>query len=110
MSKSKFSDCDNCPLNQQTMVFGDTNCGDDLKKVELLVLAEAPAKEEVENNCPLVGPAGKIFREVFEQYKLNEVPYFKTTNPSAQNIARYVPEKTGPSATKEGLKATRIQV
>lgn len=93
MSKSKFSDCDNCPLNKQEMVFGETNCGDDLKKVELLVLAEAPAKEEVEQGCPLVGPAGKIFREVFEQYKLNEVPYFITNVVMCANL--YKDKKTG---------------
>lgn len=93
MSKSKFSDCDNCPLLQQQMVFGETNCEDDLKKVELLVLAEAPASDEVEQGRPLVGPAGKIFREVFEQNKLNEVPYFITNVVLCSNL--YKDKKTG---------------
>lgn len=78
--KSKFSDCQNCPLNiddqYHKLVLGETNSEKNLKNVKLLILAEAPAKVEVEQNRPLVGKSGKVFREQFKESKLDTVPYF----------------------------------
>lgn len=76
MEKRSYGDCKSCPLYSQSRVVGDTNCKDDLSKVEVLVLAEAPSHEEIKQNKPLVGPAGKIFRAAFEKSKLNTIPYY----------------------------------
>lgn len=76
MSKKSFGDCDNCPLKPQVRVVGETNCEDDLSKVEVLVLAEAPSHEEIKKDRPLVGKAGKIFREAFESSGMSELPYY----------------------------------
>lgn len=72
---SKFSNCIECPLNPQPIVIGETNCSDDISKVNLVVFAEAPAQEEVKEGRPLVGSAGKIFREHFESIGLNNFNY-----------------------------------
>ena len=74
--KSKFSNCDECPLIDQQIVIGETNCENDLSKVDILILAEAPALEEVKLKRPLVGTAGKIFREAFSLSQLDKENHF----------------------------------
>ena len=80
--------CRNCPLYNQGQVIGETNCEDDITKVDLLILGEAPASEELKQNRPLVGVAGKIFREVFETLKLNEEKYFISNVVLCANIEK----------------------
>ena len=74
MEKKSFGNCTDCPLKDQTMVTTETNC-DYGSDVDLLILAEAPANEEIKQNKPLVGKAGQIFRNVFNNLKLNEIPH-----------------------------------
>ena len=74
--KSKFSHCTSCPLYDQEIVIGETNCRDDLKEIDLLILAEAPATTEVDLKRPLMGKAGKIFRRIFSISKLEKVPHY----------------------------------
>jgi len=74
--KSKFSNCINCPQYNQDIVIGETNCDDNLSKVRILILAEAPAYNEVVQKRPLVGKAGAIFREAFHYSKLDTIPHF----------------------------------
>jgi uracil-DNA glycosylase family 4 len=87
MNKS-FGQCDSCPLNKQTLIVGETNCKDDISKVELLVIAEAPAYEEVLAGRPLApkGKAGSIFRHAFNNSKLNTVPYYITNTVLCSNL------------------------
>jgi uracil-DNA glycosylase family 4 len=84
--KSIFSECNKCPLVSQALVLGETNCDKNLKDVEVLYLAEAPAIDEIKKNRPLVGKAGKIFRKVFEDFKLNQMPYYITNIVLCANI------------------------
>ena len=98
--KSVFTDCENCPLLSQGMVIGESNSTSDLKKVRVLFLAEAPAKNEVIKKTPLIGKAGNIFREPFVELKLNKIPHYitnvclcsnldetgKTSNPPAEAL------------------------
>ncbi len=99
MKTSKYSNCSICPLVDQSRCIGETNCKTDLSKVEVVILAEAPAKEEIKQNRPLVGKAGKVFREAFELSKLNQSNYMisnvvlcaniqdgKTVNPPKEAI------------------------
>ena len=65
MKTSKFSNCSLCPLIDQSLVYGETNVPDDLYLVRLLILAEAPAVNEVEKGRPLVGRSGRCFRKQF---------------------------------------------
>lgn len=86
MVKKSFGNCLACPLVNEPIVIGETNSGDDLRQIELVVLAEAPAKEEIEQHRPLVGKAGKVFRSAFESLKLNQIPCFITNIVLCSNI------------------------
>ena len=59
--KKSKADCKSCPLYDQKRVIADTNC-DNVKDVDLMILAEAPASEEIKQNKPLVGKSGKILK------------------------------------------------
>lgn len=93
MQKSPFSNCAGCPLKDQIQVLGETNSKDDLSKIELLILAEAPAKEETEQGRPLVGQAGRVFREVFSRSGLSEIPHYISNIVMCANLHKDV--KTG---------------
>lgn len=84
--KKSFADCIRCPLYSKDMVVGETNCEQDLNKVDLLVIAEAPANEEVKLGRPLVGPAGKIFRLAFKLSRLETLNYYITNCCLCANI------------------------
>jgi len=77
--KKSLANCSLCPLYDKPMVIGECN-HNDLSQIQILILAEAPSKEEVkpENNKPLCGPAGKIFRTAFNDLGLNQIPYIIT--------------------------------
>ena len=113
--KSNLSKCSECPLENQKLVFGETNCSGDIEKVDLLILAEAPANEEIKQDRPLVGTAGKVFRQAFKESGLETLNHFitnvvlcsnivdgKTVNPPAEAVELCKPnwkkiiEKTKP--------------
>lgn len=73
--KKSYANCDQCPLKDQHLVLGETNCKK-LKSVDVLILAEAPAVDEKNEGRPLCGKAGKIFRDAFAKSGLNEENYF----------------------------------
>jgi uracil-DNA glycosylase family 4 len=76
--KKSFGNCLKCPLINQKMVIGETSENDDITRSEILILGEAPAKEEVETDRPLVGRSGKIFRNIFKESGLENIPHFIT--------------------------------
>lgn len=84
--KISFGKCSICPLKNQTLVLGETNSEEDLSLVELLIVAEAPAAEEIKQDRPLCGPAGKVFREAFSKSDLDKIPYFITNTVLCSNI------------------------
>jgi len=96
--KKSFGNCNICPLEKQSMVIGETNCEKDLGKVEVLLLAEAPAIEEAKIGRPLVGKAGKLFRLVFEDLGLNKFPYYITNCCLCTNINNGKTETPPPEA------------
>ena len=84
--KSKLSNCNQCPLFEQDRVLGETNCEDDLSKVDVLILAEAPAQTEVNKNMPLVDKAGKTFRKEFSESGLDSLNYLITNTVLCANL------------------------
>ena len=76
MPKSPYGKCSKCPLQDQPIIIGETNCEDDLSKVDVLIFAEAPANEEIKVGRPLVGKPGKIFRKGFSLSKLDQTNHF----------------------------------
>ena len=87
MDNLKFSDCSKCPLNNnlQKIVAGECNTKK-LSDVDLLIIAEAPAKEEIKEDKPLVGTSGKVFREAFEESKLCKSKYLITNAVLCSNL------------------------
>jgi uracil-DNA glycosylase family 4 len=70
--KSPYSNCSECPLKDQPCVIAEKNVKK-YSEVELMVLAEAPAKNEVAESRPLSpnGAAGAIFRAALKDSKLD---------------------------------------
>ena len=68
---SKFSDCFSCKLLNCPSCILETNCQDDLSKVDIIIVAENPGKNEVETGIPLVGKSEKTFRKYFNKYLRN---------------------------------------
>lgn len=102
MKKSKFSQCALCPLKDQDMVIGETNCPDNLQDINLLVLAEAPASKEVDVGRPLMGKAGKIFRRIFKISRLEELPHYIGNIVFCANL--YIDKTTGNRKTQNPPK------
>lgn len=103
MIKSKFSNCMLCPLKDQDLVLGETNCQENLQEIDLLILAEAPAANEVDLDRPLVGKSGKIFRRYFSSSKLDVLPHYIGNIVFCSNL--YIDEETGKRKTNNPPKS-----
>ena len=79
------SNCNKCPLNNHERVIGESNTNV-LSDTDILFLAEAPALEEITEDRPLVGRAGKIFRKAFETSNINKYNYIITNIVLCSNI------------------------
>ena len=76
--KKSFANCSVCPLLDAPSCILETNCKDDLSKVDIVFIAENPGKNEVEQGAPLVGKAGTMFRKYFKKYGINKMNYLLT--------------------------------
>ncbi len=85
MKQSPYSTCKDCPLVDQHIVLGETNCRS-LKDVDILILAEAPAVTEKDTGRPLWGQAGRIFRSAMEESGLDQENYFVTNVSLCTNL------------------------
>ena len=95
--KSSLADCSKCGLLDENSCILETNCKSDLSKVELIIIAENPGKEEVKAEKPLKGKAGKTFRKYFEQFNLNKIPYLLTNVVLCQTIDKATGKTINPS-------------
>jgi len=102
--KNSYADCGSCELYDCSSCILETNCEDDLTKVDIIFIAENPGKDEVSSDppIPLIGRSGQIFRKYFKKYKLDKLKYLitnvvlcqtltkdgNTTNPSDEIIER----------------------
>jgi len=76
--KNSFANCSVCSLLDAPSCILETNCKDDLTKVDVVFVAENPGKQEVKRGHPLVGTAGQIFRKYFKKFNLNKAKYLLT--------------------------------
>lgn len=102
IKSSRFSNCFNCQWLDAPSCILETNCPDNLNKIDLIIVAECPAKNEIKEGRPLVGRSGKTFRKYFEKYLKNRCNYLitnvvlcevtdkdgKTANPDDETINR----------------------
>jgi len=92
--KSSLADCSQCELLNENSCILETNCRADLSKVELMVIAENPGKEEVKTEKPLLTnvvlcqtidkETGKTINpsdEVIERCKVNCFDLIEKCNP-----------------------------
>ena len=76
--KNSFANCSVCELLDAPSCILETNCEDDISKVDIIFIAENPGKDEVKKGRPLVGKAGKMFRKYFQKYNLHKMNYLLT--------------------------------
>jgi DNA polymerase len=84
--KKSFANCSSCDLLDCPSCILETNCEDDLSKVDIIFVAENPGKDEVKVGRPLVGKAGKMFRKYFQQYGLDKMNYLLTNVVLCQTV------------------------
>jgi uracil-DNA glycosylase family 4 len=73
--KKSFADCLSCELLNCNSCIFETNCTDDLSKVDVVYVAEHPGEADIEEMRPLVGRSGKLFRMFFEKFDLHKHNY-----------------------------------
>lgn len=76
--KNSFVNCSVCPLLDAPSCILETNCKDDISKVDVIFIAENPGKDEVKKGVPLVDKAGKMFRKYFNKYGIFNMNYLLT--------------------------------
>ncbi len=84
--QNSFANCSVCDLLDAPSCILETNCEDDLSQVEIIFIAENPAKNEVDKEKPLIGKSGKLFRKYFNKFGLNRMKYLLTNVVLCQTI------------------------
>ena len=84
--KNSFANCSVCDLLEAPSCALETNCEDDLRKVDIIFVAENPGKDEVKKGKPLVGKSGKMFRKYFQKYGLHKMNYLLTNTVLCQTL------------------------
>jgi DNA polymerase I len=95
--KQSFSNCSRCDLLGAPSCILETNCEDDLRKVDVIFVAENPGRDEVKKELPLVGKAGQMFRKYFNKFGLNKMNYLLTNVVLCQTLI--VDKVTGSKTT-----------
>jgi len=72
------ADCFSCELINAPSCILETNCEDDLSKVDVIYIAENPGKTETLRGKPLVGRSGRLFRNFFRKFNLDKINYLIT--------------------------------
>jgi len=103
--KSSFADCSKCELLGAKSCILETNCEDDLTKVDVIFVAENPGKVEIEKEVPLIGKAGQLFRRYFEKHKFNETNYLLTNSVLCQTIK---PDGTTSNPSDEVINRCKV--
>lgn len=99
--KNSFANCSVCDLLDAPSCILETNCKTDLKKVDVVFIAENPAQNEVEKGRPLIGKSGKKFRKYFERFGINKMNYLLTNVVLCQTKN---PDGTTGNPTKEVIE------
>jgi uracil-DNA glycosylase family 4 len=84
----------------------ETNCPDDLSKVEIIFVAENPGKDEVKLEVPLIGRAGQVFRKPFEKFILSKnIKYLLTNTVLCQTVK---PDGTTGNPTPDVIERCKV--
>jgi len=67
----KFSFCKNCSLIDKPIVHGQKGSRDDV-----VLIGEAPGRDEVEEGCPFVGRAGKLLGRILSDLGYNKKDFY----------------------------------
>lgn len=84
--KRSNADCSKCKLLDFPSCILETNCKDDLTKVDVIFIAENPGKDEIKKGMPLIGKAGQLFRKYFKKYEIDKMNYLITNTVLCQTI------------------------
>ncbi|HEY5648381.1 MAG TPA: uracil-DNA glycosylase [Nitrospiria bacterium] len=96
--RRSFEDCTRCGLSETRthVVFGEGN-----PKAEIMLIGEAPGKNEDEQNRPFIGMAGKLLNDLLEKIGMSREAVFianvvkcrppENRNPSAEEIKTCLP-------------------
>lgn len=103
--KKSFADCLRCPLLDAPSCILETNSEDDLSKVEVVFVAENPGIQEVKQERPLVGQAGKMFRRYFEMFNINKLKYLLTNCVLCQTLN---PDGTTGNPTDDVIELCKV--
>ncbi len=95
-----YRNCTQCPLGtlgRKTVVFGDGN-----PDARIMIIGEAPGKNEDEGGKPFIGRAGKVLDEALKQANINRDDTFIT------NIVKCRPPNNRKPTTLESTICTNL--
>jgi uracil-DNA glycosylase family 4 len=99
--KNSFVNCSVCSLFSMPSCILETNCEDNLRKVDLIIVSENPGKTEIEKEVPLIGKAGSMFRRYFKKFNLDKTNYLITNVVLCQTLN---PDGTTGNPTQEVIE------
>lgn len=100
-TKAPFADCEHCPLQRQPFVAGYGPA-----KAELVIVGEAPGRNEVKTGVPFIGKAGQLLDKVLRAHGIDRSKSYVTNTvlcwpgPKADNKGNATP-------TAKAIKACR---
>ena len=68
LENKEIGKCKQCPLYKEKRIVGLGSNAEYMDEVEVLIIGEAPAEEEIKQGSPFVGSSGKLIREVINNY------------------------------------------
>lgn len=77
-------------------------------KVEVSVAGKKTGKAGLLIDFRLVKKATEEIMNELDHKFLNELEYFKSVNPSSENIAQYIYKSLGPKLNNENVKVTKV--
>ena len=84
-----IKECKNCKLHETRI---HALCGEGNKKAKMMLIAQAPGKEEDKSGKMFIGPSGKIFHELLKKANINKEAIYLTNL-----IKCYLPKCRRPS-------------
>jgi len=73
--KKSFAECLECELLNAGSCIFETNCMDDISKVDIVFIGEYPTPEDIEKGVPIIGRSGRVFRMFFDKLKFDKLNY-----------------------------------
>jgi len=77
--KSSLANCAQCTLLSQDSMIANTNCEDDLSKVDIIFIFDKFLFSDFKSKIPVSTSNNRNFYELFNKYKLNKQKYLLTS-------------------------------